>query len=375
MRNFIFAVATLVGTIIGVGMFGLPYVASQVGLKATLFYLVILAAVVTLLHLIYGEIILRTKEKHRLAGYAEIYLGAKGKWLASIIFFSSLYLALLAYLLVGGEFLSLALSGWVDISANAASLILAGVGFGVVFKGIKLTGFFELLMTFILLAMIFGLIFYGAIFMDSKNLIFSGDTVNWFLPYGIILFALSGGSAIPEIRSFFNSGKTWYKKAIILGTLTPAVVYAIFIITVLGISGSSTSPEAISGLTPFFGDNIIKYGAWAGFLAVITSFFTMGLNIKHSFLFDFKLSKKISFLLTAAVPLFLFLMGLNDFIRILSWAGSVLGGFEGLLLIWIWRKAKKAGTRSPEYSLKLPRALQYVLVLMFAAGIFYQFIY
>jgi len=374
MSNFILAVATLAGTIIGVGMFGLPYAAMKAGFKLTLIYLFLLGVIVTVVHLIYGEIVLRTKEKHRLPGYAQIYLGRWGWTAASVIFFMTLYLALLAYLLIGGEFLRVILSGWWNISSAAGAMLVAILGFGVVFKGLKLTGVFEFFLTAALIVLIVGLSVYSIKLFDPINLNLKSTDI--FLPYGLILFALSGGSAIPEIRNFFRAGrKNYLKWAIILGTFIPVLIYAVFITAVLGVSGPATSAEAVKGLLPYFGPTLIKYAALIGFLAVITSFFTIGLNIKNSLLFDFKFSRSLSFLLTASVPLVLFFYGHRDFIGLLSFTGAVLGGLEGLLLILIWRQTRRRSTRMPEYSLRLGTGLQLILALVFLAGLVYKILY
>lgn len=376
MKQFFLAATTLIGTIIGVGVFGLPYVAAQGGWGLTLIYLVVLGGVVTLAHLIYGEIILRTKAQHRLVGYAEVYLGRLGKIAASVIFFVTLYLALLAYLLIGGEFLRVMLGGWWNMSSTAGVMLVAVFGFGVVFKGLKLAGFLEAALTTLLVGLILGLASYGFRFAETANFSLLKPTGDYFLPYGVILFALAGGSAIPEIRNFLagRRGRV-LKSVIILGTLIPVLVYAVFVTAVLGVSGSQTSPEALAGLAPILGSTFVKYGALIGFLAVITSFFTIGLNIKNSFMLDFGLPKFLSRFLTAAVPLGLFFYGHNDFISILAFTGAVLGGLEGLLLIILWRRARKGGDRAPEYRLNLSKPILALVALIFLAGVTYQFVY
>ncbi len=93
------AMATLVGTVIGAGIFGIPYVIAKIGFLPGIFYLLILSALVLILNLIYGEIILRTHGDHQLTGYGEIYLGKRGKFLATLAIFTAAYGALLAYLI------------------------------------------------------------------------------------------------------------------------------------------------------------------------------------------------------------------------------------------------------------------------------------
>ena len=69
----------LVGMIIGVGIFGVPYVLSRAGLVPGIFYFIVLGAAIILVHLFYGEAVLRTNGRHRLVGYAEKYLGMWGR--------------------------------------------------------------------------------------------------------------------------------------------------------------------------------------------------------------------------------------------------------------------------------------------------------
>ena len=375
LSNFTLAVSTLVGTIIGVGMFSLPYAAAISGIIPVIFYLVVLGILVTLLHLMYGEIVLRTSTKHRLAGYAEVYFGSWGKIIGSFIFFVNLYLALLVYLVVGGEFLRIIFSGFLNFSSQVGSIILAIIGFSVVFKGIKLAGWVDFFMVAAIVLLIFSFVFYAFDLASTDNLIKFSSVDSIFFPYGIILFALAGGSAIPEIRSFFKISTKNYSRAIILGTIIPVFVYIVFTLAVVSISGVSTSREAIAGLSDFLGSGFIKYGAVVGFLAVITSFFIIGLNLKNSFQLDFKLSVLVSFVLTVGVPMYLFFSGFSDYIKLISLAGGVMGGLEALLIIFLWLKARKKGTQIPEYSLSLKTGLVFLLAIMFLLGIIYEVIY
>jgi len=107
-KNFIFAVATLVGAIVGLGMFGIPYAASRAGFFVGIGYIVVLGFVMLLLHLIYGEVVERTEGNHRLTGYVEKYLGKKYKRVLGVFIIFALYTALLAYIIVGGGIFSVA---------------------------------------------------------------------------------------------------------------------------------------------------------------------------------------------------------------------------------------------------------------------------
>ncbi|MGB9609183.1 MAG: aromatic amino acid transport family protein, partial [Minisyncoccia bacterium] len=105
-RKFLEAVAILVGTIVGAGTFGLPYVVMRAGILVGLFYFLFLGLIVLLIHLIYGEIVLRTSAIHRIVGYGEVYLGQPGKKMLLISALVGLLGSKLVYLILGGSFLT-----------------------------------------------------------------------------------------------------------------------------------------------------------------------------------------------------------------------------------------------------------------------------
>ena len=123
-KNFYFALAALIGTTVGAGIFGIPYVISKSGIGPGLFYFFILGGAVLLLHLFFGEIVLRTKEKHRLIGFAQKYLGNWGKFLITISTILGLVGALLAYIILGGDFLKIISDSWISLDSFYLSLFL-----------------------------------------------------------------------------------------------------------------------------------------------------------------------------------------------------------------------------------------------------------
>jgi tyrosine-specific transport protein len=132
--KFYLAVALLLGTMIGAGTFGVPYAISRSGIIAGFFYFLFLTGVIILIHLFFGEVVLRTKEKRRLPGYAEKYLGNKGKILATFAIIFGTTLVLLAYIILGGEFLEILLSPFFELSSFQFSLILSLVLAPFIFK-------------------------------------------------------------------------------------------------------------------------------------------------------------------------------------------------------------------------------------------------
>jgi len=111
-----FALMTLLGVMIGAGIFGLPYVVAKAGIIPGLFYFLVLGGVVLLLHLFFGEIVLRTQGKHRLIGYAQRYLANPGKILITCSTILGISGTLLAYVILGGNFLKIIFSSFLSWS-------------------------------------------------------------------------------------------------------------------------------------------------------------------------------------------------------------------------------------------------------------------
>jgi len=68
-------------------------------------------------------------------------------------------------------------------------------------------------------------------------------------------------------------------------------------------------------------------------------------------------------------------LGLRQFIPIIGFLGVVLGAINGTAIVLMYKKAKKFGNREPEYSLKIPGLIPYVLIGIFILGLIYQIIY
>jgi len=280
--RFFYAMATLGGMIIGAGTFGIPYVMAKVGFGVGFFYLIILGLAVLGVHLFYGEIILRTEGQHRLVGYVGKYLGGWTKKLAAGIVLLEYYGSLLAYTILGGQFLAIIFGQWLGGAELVWALIFFALGAGIVFLGIKTVAEDEFFMVGLMFLTLAVLLAKGLPMIQPAN--FGGaDFKNLFLPYGVILYALAGSAAIPEARQILRGQERKMKKAIIWGTIIPIFVYILFALVVVGISGRQTTDDAILGLIPYFGSWVVSLGAVFGILAVFTSFIALGLNLRDVF--------------------------------------------------------------------------------------------
>ncbi|OGZ39784.1 MAG: hypothetical protein A3I20_00800, partial [Candidatus Portnoybacteria bacterium RIFCSPLOWO2_02_FULL_40_15] len=334
-KNFIYALSTLVGTIIGVGLFSLPYTASKAGFWVILFYFIILGAVVILVNLLYGEVTLRTQGLHRLPGYAQKYLGLRGKKAAFLSNSLGLYGALLAYLIVGGQFLFSLLGPIFGGSNLIYTLVFFSLGALLVYFGIKSIAQTEFFLLILFFAVLFFIFYRGFSFIQIENL-FVFDKSEFFLPYGPVLFSLAGMALVPEVKEMLKDNPKQLKKLIPLAIFIPALIYLFFVILILGLTGQNTSIEAISGLKDFFNDGIVNLALFFGVLTTFTSFITLGLTLKKVFWYDLKVKKNLAWLLACFVPLALFFSGLKSFIAVISLTGGVMLGLDAIIIILIY---------------------------------------
>lgn len=368
------AIALLVGTIIGAGIFGIPYAVSKVGFAIGFFYILFLGTAVLITTLCYGEVILRTKETHQMVGYAQKYLGSLGKNILSFSLIFGIYGALLAYMIGIGDFANAILSPYFGGTPFLYAAIFFILGSLVIFFGLRVVAKFEKIMVLVLILVIILIFIFGISHVKFENLI-SFNKNYLFLPYGVILFAFTGATAVADMRKVLFRQETKLKKAIFFGHLIPFLIYSIFAFVVCGVTGQKTSEEAIIGLSDFLGQKIFTLGAILGILTMSTSFFTLGLVLKEIFIYDYKLNNVISWILTCFVPFLVFLLGLVSFIKVIAMVGAITGGLNGIVILLMYLKTKEKGEQKPAFSLNIPRLIIYILFLIFGLGILYQIYY
>lgn len=369
-KQFLHATAILVGTMVGVGVFGIPFSFAKAGFGIGFLFLILIGLVTLFLNYIYGEIILRTQQSHQIVGYTEFYLG--GFW-KKIIFFSivlNTYAALLAYIITAGDFWANTLAAFVSLSPEAISIWFFVIVSALVFFGIRTVAWVELGLAILFIAVISLIFGFGVGKINFSNFGYINPDF-WFLPYGVMFFAFGGLTAIPIQRRILTGQENKFKKSMALALFLVGSLYLVFGFTVFGISGESTSPSAIEGLVNSIGGKVMFLASLFGGLAVSTSFIMLGTGLKQIFILDYGLNKKLSWLLVVFPPLVLFLGGLKNFVDVISLGGGIGVGLEAFVLIWVFIKAKSKGDRIPEYSLSVPIWTLYGLALVFLGGMVY----
>jgi len=367
-KNFLRAIATLTGTIVGVGMLGLPYLAEQSGLITILFYFLFLGASAILIQMAYSEVVLKTKGDHQLAGYVAIHLGRSWRGFTSIVFILGLLGALLAYVVVGGQILFLALSpflGGTLMIYTAVNFILAAL---FIFRGSKMIARGELLMIGFMIGVVFLLFFFNLIKISASNFNLSFGQ-NLFLPYGAIVFSLWGSSAIPIIKKILAKEAVKIRSVTLWSVLISILIYLIFIITVGGLLGAEVKENALDGIAGVLPTWLTILTLLLGYFAVFTSFISLGDALKENFSEDYKISYLLSWLLAISIPLAMFLAGFQDFLFVISITGAVALGIFGVIMGLLYLKTKKLPLPSNAgRPLNLPNWLVYMLITIFLLG-------
>ena len=368
-KRTLVATLTLIGTIIGVGVFGLPYTFAVAGVNIGIIWFLILSAAILLTHLYYGEVVSASSEEHRLVGFAAKYLGKKAAIAATVCSVLSFYGAILAYIIVGGQFLynlfGNILGGTVGLYQVVFFILVAVF----VAFGLKMVSEIESVLTALLvLTMI--IITWVAFKNGSADNFTSSNWSEFFLPYGVIFFAITGSNAIPEIKDIVGGDKKSLSRSIIWGSLISFALTLVFTLAVVAVSGVFTSSESLFGLGENLGPGIILFGSIFGFLAIITSFLVIGVNLKEQFIYDFGMGKFIAWALACIPPFLIYLFGTTDAIKIMGLTGSVLSGFIGIIIIALYLKVLREKKIKSRLKFFAP-----FLILLFIFGIVYEIAY
>ncbi len=379
MKHFWQAVSILVGTTVGAGVLGIPYVVAKAGFLAGIIEVVLIGLLMLIMNLYIGELTLRTHGKHQLTGYVEKYIGRFGKSLVMVANLFGFYGALLAYIIGEGSALSAIFGG----SPETYSLIFFIIVSSLVFIGLEIIERTELTIIFTNLILI---TFISIISLGKINMAYLTEfhPTNLFLPYGVILFAYLGMSAIPEMRIALEDNKKSLKKAIVLGTLIPLAIYLLFTLVVVGTVGLSNFDalqpnERIA--TVALGNYVSKAIAiLANLFAVFsmtTAFLVLGLALRDVYRLDYRFSKGASWMLAMLVPLGIYIFNayvseITTFIDTLAIVGAISGGFVGIMLVLTNWAARRRPERPPELTIDKGKVLGWALILIFLLGIVYE---
>jgi len=369
MRKILISSLTLSGMIIGAGMFGIPFALSKSGFWPGVLELWILAGVVLALHLTYSEVVIATAETHRLPGYVKKYLGAEAFRLSKFSAVFGITGSLLAYLILGSIFLNNIFKTWFPEAGLVFWVIIIGIAAAAItFFNLKKESLINGLLTAALVLFTVFLVF--MLWPDINNAHWRGFSPSAaMVPYGILLFSLSGGLVIPEVVILSGKSRRAARISILLGSLIPAVIYLFFAAAVLGVSGNNVSEDAISGLYTSVGGKVVAIGSLIGFLAVFTSLVAASKNFQELLRLDMNWPKPLAWLAVSVLPLFFYFAGFKNFIGVIGAVGAVGVGVDSALIIGAFHRLRKKQEKIIGAWPYVWKAAIYVMILV---GVVYE---
>lgn len=372
-RQFWYATSVLVGSTVGIGFYGIPFVFAKATFPVGLALFLVVGFFVLCTNLLYGEVILRTTRRHQFVGYVHKYLGVWPQRLNKINFWLGVYGALVGIIILGGEFLSQIGSYFFSTTAEVYTVVFAILVTLFVMRGLRTVSRVDFVMMMIFAVFTVFLLVLSGFYGEHGVFNFDFNSF-WFLPFGVSLFALNGIHGIPLLRESLIGREQLIKKSILAGTLIPLILYILFAFAVVSISGYATSPDAISGLGDILGGNIVLLGSVLGLLTSFSIFINIATAFSESLSEDFGFRQWWRVLVVTLAPLLLYFLGVRNFIDIIGLVGGVGISIDTILLIFVYIEARKKGTRIPEYSIRFPNWILYVLISIFVLGAIYTII-
>jgi amino acid permease len=358
------SVALIVGATIGAGILGIPYAVSEAGIVIGIIYIVGLGLLMASINLMVGEVATRTVKNLQIVGLTRKYVGERGGVLMMGLFYTQICGILILYLIAEGQILSSFFGG----SPWVWSIVFWAVASLIVYFGIQAVKKAEVVLTSIIVIVI---AFIGFLclphvdtsFYDHHNMAY------FFIPYGVVLFSFSGIGTIPAAYRLLYGKADLFKKAIVISSLISIVIYVIFTILVVGVTGGETTEIATVGLGQAIGRSMFYFANIFAMLAMTTSFLMLSMEAKDSLKWDFDFSHNLGSGLALGVPLVVFLAGVGQFIELMSVLGGVFVSMEMFLMIYVYWKAKKTGDIEPErYKLHFTALITGLAIIAFFVG-------
>lgn len=345
------------GTAVGAGMLVLPVVTGLAGFYPSLLLLFLtwLGTVFTALLIL--EVNLWFKGEVNLISMARKTLGKGAEALTWVFFLLLLYALTMAYLSGSGPLLADGLHeffGWTlpEWSQPLPFLLIFGT---VVYLGTKEVDYLNRILMIGLTVAYFVLIAWTMPHIDTELLSYAAPKYLW-LAVPVVVTSFGFHIVIPSLTNYLNRDVKMLRKAIIIGSLLPLLVYVLWELVVLGVlpiegdqglraalvqSSLATQPLAVLLKNPW----ITSIARFFSFFAIVTSFLGVTLSLA-SFLTDgLKIKKSHSgrllvTLLTFIPPLIMVFIYPRSFILALQYGGvfiAIISGILPALMVWYGR--------------------------------------
>lgn len=371
--KYIFPISILSSTIIGAGMFSLPFVFEEVGFLIGTAYLLFFTFVFWLTNTMYADIMFRTERLPGFVLYTKKYLGAWARIPATLVTVIGIIIGSTVYLVLAVSFIRLLFPGAPEALVVYSFWALGSLAIFLKIKRLAMLEFIILGAIVLLVAIIF---ISGALGGDYGTRNFSALPASlplFFLPFGPVLFSLGGRSAIPSILEDVKESRlpdSNLSRIIFLGTAIPATLYLFFVLGIWGLS-NIVLEDAVSGISR--GSTLLLSALGIiGILSLFSTYIPIGVSAKKILETDFNFSNFVSGVIVVVSPILVYLVGLS-FLELIAITGGIFLATESIFIVLVWNKLNILGMPSlllPSFKAKTA----YAIIVVFLAGMTYEVI-
>lgn len=345
----------IAGTTIGAGMLALPLASAGIGFTTSLAIMLGLWALMAYTALLMVEVHQHAEQDATLHTLANQFLGKKGKWVAGFAMMFLFYALCAAYIAGGGSQFGERIQAFVgiEISSTASTLLFTLIVASVVTIGTATVDKVNRVLFLVkVVAMALVLTFLAPNVTESY--LFSMPVEQGIVIAAIPVIFTSFGfhGSIPAIVNYLDGHTPSLRKAIVIGSAIPLIIYVFWQVVTLGVVNQQTLLEN-QGLSALIGtlsqtvhqSNLSQTIGIFADLALLTSFLGVSLGL-FEFLGD-TLKKKtnggsrvMTGLITFLPPMGFALFYPQGFIMALGYAAIALVILAIFLPILMVRKAR-----------------------------------
>ncbi|WP_295891067.1 aromatic amino acid transport family protein [uncultured Vibrio sp.] len=354
----------IAGTTIGAGMLALPIASAGIGFTTSIIIMLGLWALMAFTALLMLELHQYADKNATLHTLAKQILGKKGQWVATFAMLFLFYSLCAAYIAGGGAQFSERLATWTGggVSPKVATVLFTLiVAIIVTFGTHAVDKVNRLLFVSKLVAMIIALSFLAP--NVTQSYLLSMPVEQGFILAAIPVIFTSFGfhGSIPAVVNYLDGDTRSLRKAIIIGSSIPLIVYVFWQIVTLGVVSQNELVQS-SGLTSLLNQlattvqksNISQLVGVFADLALLTSFLGVSLGL-FEFLADSIKSKtnndnrSFAAMITFVPPLGFALFYPQGFIMALGYAAIALAVLAIFLPVLMVHKVRKSSNDQSSY--------------------------
>lgn len=350
----------IAGTTIGAGMLALPLASAGIGFTTSLIIMIALWSLMAYTALLMVEVHQHAKQDATLHTLANQFLGRKGKWVASIAMMFLFYALCAAYIAGGGAQFAQRIASFsgIEVSGTTSTVLFTLLVGAIVTVGTSTVDKVNRVLFLVkIIAMVVVLTFLAPNVTESYLLSMPVEQGLVIAAIPVIFTSFGFHGSIPAIVNYLDGHTPSLRKAIIIGSAIPLIVYVFWQIVTLGVVNQAQLLEnqGLSAListlsTTVHQSNLAQTIGIFADLALLTSFLGVSLGL-FEFLGD-KINKTgtsrsriVVALITFVPPMGFALFYPQGFITALGYAAIALVILAIFLPIMMVRQARQKSSQ------------------------------